>query len=502
VTQGHVGSFSGAYFAIVVAFDHHLLLPAILAIMPFGDAEQNSAQRQAMLRVIESLQDPERGFACAIAFAGLMMQCDGFWNGHAWENDPEKREEKDIMHQYRTAVFRWVTYARTPAERQELVGSSCTCHAQERSDVSHRFGSHVVLKDISIQPFFYVLRLLLETMITPLDHQEVHSDRDVRIDRLAMRKAWPTSLQEILPHGPENTTRSLLAWIKTVFGEAETTDALLRVSHLFLSYTHPATFPYFVTSQTFTTHVIRAIDRACEYYEKNSWNTVASHQVVRTLSAVAQVAATAMLARSTNLQRRLMTETHAVELTVAYSRALDVCDSLRGFQGARMRDTETAFRLLGDTAIQDFELLQDERFQRAIRSPHKLMERFTSELNTPWTSMIAAIDCETRSQTCASPDCSKTYADSSAFKKCGGCRRVVYHSRECQKRAWNHPVAPHRDICSILRQVSSVNQLPKTRIRRVSHSQHPRFNAEQGALIVRHFAMKSFHEVHNLRKCH
>jgi hypothetical protein len=472
--------------------------------MPFGDAAEGAAQRQAMFRVMQSLQDPKRGFACVVAFAGLMLQCDGFWNGvHAWENYPSKREEQQIMHQYMTAAFRWLTFARTPAERQQLVGSSCTCHAEERVDKAHMLGSNAVLRagKLSVKPFFFVLCLLLATTMTPLN-QEVHSDRDVRIDKLAMRKAWPTSLQDILPHGPENTSRSLLAWFTTAFGEVETIDTLLRVSHLFLSYTHPATFPYFVTSQTFTTTVIHVIDHACQYYEKSPRNTVARNQVLNTLSVVAQVAANAILRRSTNLQRRLMTENHAVELTVAYSRALDVCDSLRGFQGAYRRETETAFRLLGDIAIQDFELLEDERFQHAIRSPHKIMERFGNELSTPWTSMIAAIDCETRSQTCASPDCSKTYADSSAFKNCGGCRRVVYHSRECQKRAWNHPVAPHRDICSILRQMFSANQLPKTRIRRVMHSEHPKFNAEHGALIVRHFAIKSFHEVHNLRKCH
>jgi hypothetical protein len=49
-----------------------------------------------------------------------------------------------------------------------------------------------------------------------------------------------------------------------------------------------------------------------------------------------------------------------------------------------------------------------------------------------------------------------------------------------------------------------VNQLPKT-YRGLSKVLYrvgqPKFNAEQGALIVRHFALKNFHEVHNLRAC-
>jgi hypothetical protein len=214
MTQGHVGSFSGAYFAIVVCLRPPSPPAYGSATMPFGDAAQDAAQTQAMLRVIQSLQDPEQGFACVVAFAGLLLQCDGFLNDYAWENDPGKREEKEIMHQYRTVVFRWVTFARTPAQRQQLVGASCTCPAQEQNDMAHLLGSRAVLEKLSVKPFFYVLRFLLGTIITSLD-EEVHSDRDVRIDKLAMRKAWPTSLQEILPHGSENTARSLLAWFKT-----------------------------------------------------------------------------------------------------------------------------------------------------------------------------------------------------------------------------------------------------------------------------------------------
>jgi hypothetical protein len=473
--------------------------------MPFGDA----AQRQAMFQVIQSLQDPERGIACVVALAGLMLQSHDLWRDQAWENDPNKREEKDIMHQFKTVLFRWLAFARIPAQRQQLAWSTCTCHAQERIDKAHVLGLRLAASERLDRLFYFTLNMLLAPMVRKSSgDMRIESARTARIDKLAFRQYWPTSLQQILPYGPEDTSRGLLAWFKTDFEELETPTSLLTICSLFVNCTQPVTFPYFVTSRTLITHgIIRIIDSTCQYYENSPRNADTRNQVVRTLFAVAQMIANTMVARSTDLHRRLFTEPHAVELTVAYSRALDVCDSLHSSRDeADLESAVIKFQVVGTMAVHDFELLEDERFQRAIGSPHKIMERFMNESYaiTPWQSMITAILCEVKSQACASPDCSKTYADSTAFKHCGGCRRVVYHSRECQKRAWNHPVAPHRDICSVLRQTCSVNQLPKT-YRGLSKVLYrvgqPKFNAEQGALIVRHFALKNFHEVHNLRAC-
>jgi hypothetical protein len=38
---------------------------------------------------------------------------------------------------------------------------------------------------------------------------------------------------------------------------------------------------------------------------------------------------------------------------------------------------------------------------------------------------------------------------------CGGCRLVVYCSRQCQKLAWGYSTAPHREVCSYLRLIGS-----------------------------------------------
>ncbi|PBK82989.1 hypothetical protein ARMGADRAFT_945573, partial [Armillaria gallica] len=43
---------------------------------------------------------------------------------------------------------------------------------------------------------------------------------------------------------------------------------------------------------------------------------------------------------------------------------------------------------------------------------------------------------------------------------CGGCRRVLYCSPECQKSAWKYDPAPHKAVCRKLRKFCKVLKLP------------------------------------------
>jgi hypothetical protein len=56
------------------------------------------------------------------------------------------------------------------------------------------------------------------------------------------------------------------------------------------------------------------------------------------------------------------------------------------------------------------------------------------------------------SQRCYGPGCIATYADrSKTFKRCSGCCVATYCSRKCQKAAWRHPTAAHREVCGLYR---------------------------------------------------
>jgi hypothetical protein len=55
---------------------------------------------------------------------------------------------------------------------------------------------------------------------------------------------------------------------------------------------------------------------------------------------------------------------------------------------------------------------------------------------------------------CYALDCSESLQTSGRmYQRCGGCLVVGYSSKECQRRAWKDPRAPHKDICKKLRRV-------------------------------------------------
>jgi hypothetical protein len=55
-------------------------------------------------------------------------------------------------------------------------------------------------------------------------------------------------------------------------------------------------------------------------------------------------------------------------------------------------------------------------------------------------------------QRCYGPGCIATYVDrTKTFKGCSGCRTAIYCSRKCQKAAWRHPKAAHREVCGLYR---------------------------------------------------
>jgi hypothetical protein len=57
---------------------------------------------------------------------------------------------------------------------------------------------------------------------------------------------------------------------------------------------------------------------------------------------------------------------------------------------------------------------------------------------------------------CHGPTCMRTRASEEGrkFALCQGCKRAAYCSRRCQKIAWSHSTAPHREVCRISKEVT------------------------------------------------
>jgi hypothetical protein len=62
---------------------------------------------------------------------------------------------------------------------------------------------------------------------------------------------------------------------------------------------------------------------------------------------------------------------------------------------------------------------------------------------------------------CWGPECLRTANECGRrFRACSGCMLAEYCSRSCQRNAWRHPEAPHRDVCSTLVLFRTFRNLP------------------------------------------
>jgi len=64
------------------------------------------------------------------------------------------------------------------------------------------------------------------------------------------------------------------------------------------------------------------------------------------------------------------------------------------------------------------------------------------------------------------PECNGTFAAAGrSFPRCAGCGILCYCSRECQRSAWRHVKAPHKDVCPKLRVLHERTNLPQKEVK-------------------------------------
>jgi hypothetical protein len=75
-----------------------------------------------------------------------------------------------------------------------------------------------------------------------------------------------------------------------------------------------------------------------------------------------------------------------------------------------------------------------------------------SYTTNPHIRIMDAIGSLRHGGRCTAPECTLTQvSEGRKFKLCVGCRVNCYCSRQCQRRAWRHPLAPHQEICAHLK---------------------------------------------------
>jgi hypothetical protein len=403
----------------------------------------------------------------------------------------------------RTAGIRWISAPRPLDDMRSLCAQTCGCSQKIRNGSSHTSGD-VVLRQLSDPrgPFLAFLEHLARILALPYGGQapgSVNLDKPiVRLNRIDRRTAWPRTLADLLPHGPEGTIRGILRWLKCDVG-LEVTLRLQRLLLDTLAFTAALTLPFVVTSRVLVPlGLVAPLQALTRMVEALPDTTPLEDMPIFQVNTCVGFATNLCIIFTDARARRALTEPYAddlmsalVHFLAAFNRLthkttahkdLSVYSCVNGLVGC--------VRLLLD----DFPRLRS--YPAKFRAIHALVSK--APRISLWQRFHQVVFQLNRSQQCASPECARTFADTGPFRRCERCRRVVYCSRGCQKTAWRHAVAPHRDVCEPLRLTCIAYDLDSGSL--PLKAEPDNFQQDLPRLIVEHKATQTQYEQGVLRE--
>jgi hypothetical protein len=409
----------------------------------------------------------------------------------------------DVFNMCFTLSIRWICTPRSKRGRDYLMTSPCTCPSDRRASEAHKTGeetmSTVYLNNC--RPCMAFIVELLSAIDSACSNALDRRRDDIKIARISARKTWPTQLDQILPFGPENTIRGLFSWLSADFGSADQ-ENVISVARVMLQLTRPLTLPYVVTSRIFLSRgILPLIERACilnvnvqaraRAGQDTSQVAIKVHDIFYVVFAAMTQIVTAWMDEP--LQQTFLRQS-ASQLLIAYERAWEVCI----WHSRNSEDSDTWEEFMVQIAILGEPILRGHPELRNAPSnrPRHLFSPFATGT---WTYILRQNARLYFAERCASPECLKTLAHDGPFKHCGGCKRVLYCSKRCQKTAWQHPAVPHRAVCETLRQFCAVYELARNPRPTPNEPTNPPLDEDTANWILDHFRAQSQYELEHSR---
>jgi hypothetical protein len=448
----------------------------------------------------------------SLAFEGL-SSCVLLFLGHAtvipfvFEQTDQVADCRKLdirFNALRDGIVRWICYPRTPSELHTLASSSCICSLTGQRSAAHVLGQQVFQGDpYHRRPFVPLLECMFNIFTATLLPIYKSNAINVRFDTIIARSVWPTSVECLLPHGPEDTIRGLLSWMAIGLDDSRVLQLrMLSAINILFMITRPCTLPYMVTSEILLPHgIIPAINKGCAILEEGlilKKPQPHHERATKLLHTCSGLLADLVDKACDEVQRTTFTEAHRTTLLMACGRSMRALRDAVAYLGLQdsgtLRESREAFLhtvwLLGcdHPSIQRLRLSPDMR-SHLMAIPYRL--------DSPWVRMLQFLDCVTRDFRCGSPDCERTFFNPTHFRRCAGCRRVAYCSRQCQKESWNHPAVPHRQICSMLWRICVAYDLPRryASILMSGIKEPSDVDGDDLLSIVEHFAARTRYEM-------
>jgi hypothetical protein len=389
-----------------------------------------------------------------------------------------------------------------------MVSHQCRCPPVIRKSNFHVYGEEMLLGNKSRGPT-KLEEILLHLIGVRCDPIQAIDTVGLPFKALAKRKRWPTCPQDLLPHGPLDTIRGWLSWLGVGAVPGHEVRRAIQLFHSTVRLTHPITLPYLLESraaliQSFTSLTTEACNMLAKADTTRERDRKARllEDAFTVLAPGSECMLEILVAWCDRAQRRRFAAGDALLLLTVYNRARRLCElhHARGSPHVKAAQCVTHYTILESTIASDC-------IAWGIHTPPSIEQHawLPIKYGSVWAQTAALFGRLHRAQRCAAPDCTRTWADPLPFKRCGGCRRLTYCSRGCQKRAWDHPVAPHRAICGTIRAVCLTYGLPRAKsaadwVAYMAKKDEPRgFNETQAQFLLDQCAAQTQYELETSR---
>jgi hypothetical protein len=295
---------------------------------------------------------------------------------------------------------------------------------------------------------------------------------------------WPTAIEQLLPKGPKDTIAGLARWL-SFSSSLRFRKVTFQVITTIIGYTSPLVLPHLVTPGDKSRLILCARDLMWDGYELLKESDEPPGLIA--VSASATFLCMLLLDRCTEVHRTMMMRDEA---NYTLSLMAQCNDILPGLQQVHASPRYPASARLAQSSLVSIStlvtVLAHDTLVRGDWRPYSTFEHLSRRPPaSTWTRTVEAIDYG-MSGRCNVPQCPRTILESGPFGRCGGCRRAFYCSRRCQRTAWRHPVAPHREVCEAIRRICVDHDLPPNDAMRVIHKRPETFNEKRGQHIVEH----------------
>jgi hypothetical protein len=419
------------------------------------------------------------------------------------------REDGPYIDMIRDLAIQWLSMARTVDETRVILASRCQCADEDASRPAHVDGVQLSSQLPFEQPILNIIAFFLNRL-----HfiKRFPSKRRFNLDA---REDWPIIIEQILPHGTDVTMRGLLTWIAAGIDQL-LFPRIFVVSIKIFGICAPCVLPSVITFDTILPTLILCLHSASKVFMEDPvgapWDTATSNAYTLLASSARFVHAILEPANDTQIRlfigapnirqfliavengacsiasiklKLLRQPSGSKTLVVPDNPSLDKLHALFDAIGGAVYDASPDSIELFETHSMATRWFQASKTYRSrTNDPHGVV--WLRFLQIHMTSLEHQQRCQRPG--CPTISCSrkKVYRKVSC---CGGCRLVVYCSRQCQKLAWGYSTAPHREVCSYLRLIGSKYTISPGLFVAKAHAQSSQSELSADAMqhVVDHF---------------